>query len=382
VMARYWSINGRFLTQPLTGVQRYACEIVQALDALLAADHPLARMLEIELLVPKGQTNELPLRHIRTRIVTGAGGHLWEQLMLPQNVSGGLISLCNTGPIVLSKHIVCIHDLHTRLYPASYSLPFRTLYGALLPTLGRTANGVATVSRFSAGQLINYGIGSAEKVRVIPNGHEHVLRWRPRHSQKTRSAAGSNTVVLAGSLAPHKNIRLVLGMADKLAAAGLKIAVAGISDARVFNAGEASPAADNIIWLGRLSDDELAALLMDSFCLAFPSFTEGFGLPPLEAMTLGCPVIATDRASLPEICEGAALFASPTDGEAWFQQFVRLRGSESLRAQLVAKGRARAKLFSWSKSAELYLELMARADGVSPSYRREPVLSEQPQHHI
>ena len=116
-MVRYWSINGRFLTQPLTGVQRYACEIVQALDTLLATDHQLTSTLEIELLVPKGQTIELPLRHIQTRVVTGARGHLWEQMVLPQNASGGLISLCNTGPVSHSKHIVCIHDLNTRLYP-------------------------------------------------------------------------------------------------------------------------------------------------------------------------------------------------------------------------------------------------------------------------
>ena len=177
-------------------------------------------------------------------------------------------------------------------------------------------------------------------------------------------------MVLIGSLAPHKNIGLVLSLANKLAAAGLRIAVAGIRDERVFNASNTCPATENIIWLGRLSDDELAALLMDSFSLAFPSFTEGFGLPPLEAMALGCPVIATDRASLPEICGEAALFASPTDPEAWFRQFIRLRSSASLRAQLVAKGRSRAKLFSWAKSAELYLELMARADRFSPSYWR------------
>jgi glycosyltransferase involved in cell wall biosynthesis len=188
-------------------------------------------------------------------------------------------------------------------------------------------------------------------------------------------------VVLIGSLAPHKNIGLVLGLAPKLAAAGLKIAVAGINNARIFNASGISPAADNIIWLGGLSDDELAALLIDSFCLAFPSFTEGFGLPPLEAMTLGCPVIATDRASLPEICGEAALFASPTDPEAWFQQLIRLRDNEHLRSQLVAKGRLRAKRFSWQKSAELYLELMAIADGISPSYGPELALSEELQTH-
>jgi glycosyltransferase involved in cell wall biosynthesis len=380
-MARCWSINGRFLTQPLTGVQRYACEIVQALDTLLATDHPLASMLEVELLVPKGQTIELPLRHIQTRIVTGAHGHLWEQVVLPQYVSGGLISLCNTGPVALSKHIVCIHDLNTRLYPSSYSLPFRALYCALLPTLGRTAKAVASVSRFSADQVISSGIASTDKVTVISNGHEHALRWRPRHSQMTRSATDRSTVVLIGSLAPHKNIGLVLSLANKLAAAGFRIAVAGIGDARVFNASETYRAADNIMWLGRLSDDEFAALLMDSFCLAFPSFTEGFGLPPLEAMALGCPVIATDRASLPEVCGEAALFASPTDPEAWFRQLIRLRDSESLRAQLVTKGRLRAKLFSWEKSAELYLELMARADYFSPSYRRLRISSGQLQAH-
>ncbi len=380
-MARHWSINGRFLSQPSTGVQRYACEIVRALDVLLTNGHPLASMLQIELLVPKGQTIELPLRRIRTRVVIGARGHLWEQLVLPQSLSGGLISLCNTGPIALSKHIVCVHDLNTRLYPASYSLQFRTLYRALLPRLGRSANAIATVSCFSADQLVSYGVASANKIKVIPNGHEHALRWKPRHSQKTRSAADPNTVVLIGSLAPHKNIGLVLGLAPKLAAAGLKIAVAGINNARVFNASGISPAANNIIWLGGLSDDELAALLVDSFCLAFPSFTEGFGLPPLEAMALGCPVIATDRASLPEVCGEATLFASPTDPEAWFQQIIRLRDNEPLRSQLVAKGRLRAKHFSWQKSAELYLELMALADGVSPSYGGNLALSEELQAH-
>lgn len=376
-MARHWSINGRFLTHPPTGVQRYACEIVRALDVLLTNGHPLASMLEIELLVPKGSTIELSLRRIRTRIVRGARGHLWEQVMLPQSVSAGLISLCNTGPIALSKHIVCIHDLNTRLYPASYSLQFRTLYRALLPRLGRTANAIATVSCFSADQLVSYGVAPPNKVKVITNGHEHALRWKPRHSQKTRSAAGPNTVVLIGSLAPHKNIGLVLGLAPKLAAAGLKIAVAGINNARVFSASGISPAADNIIWLGGLSDDELAALLMDSLCLAFPSFTEGFGLPPLEAMTLGCPVIATDRASLPEVCGEAALFASPTDPEVWFQQLILLRDNDPLRSQLVARGRLRAKRFSWQKSAEFYLGLMAQADGISPSYGRDFALSEE-----
>jgi glycosyltransferase involved in cell wall biosynthesis len=368
---RRWSINGRFLTQPLTGVQRYACEIVQELDALLADGHPLVNSLEIDLLVPCGEARELRLNAVRTKVLSGTVGHLWEQTILPRHVGGGVLSLCNSGPVALSKQIVCVHDLNTRLYPASYSLQFRTLYRVLLPVLGRTANTITTVSRFSADQLVSHGISTADKIAVVPNGYEHALRWRPRHSKKTQSVAGPDTVVLLGSLAPHKNIGIVLGLAQDLAAAGLKIAVAGIGDARIFKANGVSHAADNIIWLGRLSDEELAALLTDSLCLAFPSLTEGFGLPALEAMALGCPVVATDQASVPEVCGDAVLFAAPDDREAWLKQILRLRRSAALREALIAKGRSRAKVFSWRKSAEQYLELIARADNFSLRSRRD-----------
>jgi glycosyltransferase involved in cell wall biosynthesis len=156
-------------------------------------------------------------------------------------------------------------------------------------------------------------------------------------------------------------------MADRLKAAGLRVAVAGLSDSRVFASADLHASADNIAWLGRLADNELAALLLDSLCLAFPSFVEGFGLPALEAMALGCPVVASDRASLPEICGDAALYASPTSADDWHAAFVRLHGDHALRAGLIAKGKARALRFSWRQSAELYLQAMARADGVLPA---------------
>jgi len=119
-----------------------------------------------------------------------------------------------------------------------------------------------------------------------------------------------------GSAAPHKNVGLVLDMADRLAEAGLRIAIVGMSDSRVFKSGPTSAKARNVHWLGRISDGELVALLGDSLCLAFPSLTEGFGLPALEAMAVGCPVVVSDRASLPEVCGNAALFAPPDDPEA------------------------------------------------------------------
>jgi glycosyltransferase involved in cell wall biosynthesis len=364
-VTRRWTINGRFLTQPMTGVQRYAHEIVCALDSLIAEQHPLSRGLEIELVVPPGA--ESPRRHeaIASRSVGRFGGHTWEQAVLPANLNdGGLLSLCNTGPLTAGKHIVCMHDANMWNTPKSYSLAFRALYRTLLPALGRTALQVATVSAYSRDEIARYKIAPFERTFLAANGHEHALRWKPRHSEATRAAASRETIVLIGSSVPHKNTGFILGMAQRLADAGLRVAVVGQADPRVFKS--AGPAAEmaNVSWLGRISDGELAALLQDSMCLAFPSLTEGFGLPALEAMAIGCPVVVSDRASLPEVCGDAALYARPDDEKAWLDRFVRLKNSQQLRFQMISKGRARSVRFSWRNSALRYLQVMATADGL------------------
>lgn len=366
-MTRRWAINGRFLAQPLTGVQRYAEEIVSAIDVLRVERPSLADEVDIELLVPPETRRTLPLRTIRTRMVGRGSGHLWEQAVLPAELRGGLLGLCNTGPVAIRRQIVCIHDVNPRAYPTSYSLQFRLFYRALLPLVGRRSCQVTTVSRYSAGELARYGICKPDRITVLPNGHEHALRWRPMHSPATAAVAGPDTIVVIGSTIPHKNVRLVLSLADRLAAANLRIAVVGAADPRVFSAAVPLAEADNVSWLGRLSDAELAALLGDSLCLAFPSFVEGFGLPPLEAMALGCAVVVSDGTSLPEVCGNAALYASPDDACSWLEHFVRLRNEPGLRAALVARGMARSRLFSWRESARGYLDLMASADGVEPA---------------
>jgi glycosyltransferase involved in cell wall biosynthesis len=364
VFGRRWAINGRFLTQRRTGVQRYAREIVHTLDRLLGDGHPLATGLHITLLTPPDAERDLDLRCIETRTCGNTSGHIWEQLDLAANLEGKLLSLCNTGPVSVRHQIVCIHDLNTRLHPVSYSRAFRYLYRVLVPLIGRSAGWIATVSAYSADQLVRFGVCHRNKITVIPNGHEHAALWKKEHSPLTRSVATQRTIVLIGSSISHKNIRTILELAGRLAEDGLHLAIVGARDAAVFAAGEHLATAPNVKWLGNISDEELAALLSDSMCLAFPSLTEGFGLPLLEAMAIGCPVITSDRASMPEVCGDAALYASPLDPLAWITGFNRLKNDSALRTQLISRGRSRSMNFRWSDSAQQYLQLMATADGL------------------
>ena len=197
-MTRHWTINGRFLTQPLSGVQRYAREIVSALDDVISEGSPLARNLDLQLVFPSSATDVPRLRKIRLQPAGRIAGHLWEQFVLPARLRGGLLSLGNTGTLTATRHIVCIHDANTRAFPTSYAPAFRLLYRTLIPSLGRTAKMVATVSRFSATELERYGIAQVDKIVVIPDGHEHAVRWIPdTRRQRGRSRALNQSSSLA-----------------------------------------------------------------------------------------------------------------------------------------------------------------------------------------
>jgi glycosyltransferase involved in cell wall biosynthesis len=349
-----FAINGRFLSQPVTGVQRYAREITERLDRILAGGGR-----EATLLLPAGEAPIPPykaLKPVRSRL----RGHAWEQTVLPLLSRGPLLNLCNLGPALSGDQIVCIHDANVYNMPESYSRSFRVLYHALLPLLARRAAAITTVSHFSAGELARYLPLTAKDITVLPNGHEHVFRW-----DATRSTLSVNDrferpyVFILGSRARHKNIAMILGLAESLDRLGMDIVVTG-GQAGIFASEKKVGAAKNIHFMGFVNDDDLAALLGGALCLVFPSFTEGFGLPIVEAMALACPVISSNQASMPEICGDAALMAPPDQPQTWLAQIERLLRSPELRSELVARGRDRVKAFSWENSAQGYLELLRR----------------------
>jgi glycosyltransferase involved in cell wall biosynthesis len=359
---RKWTINGDFATLPPTGVARYAREVTLALDALMAEGHPLAADLDLSLLAPR-PPGDLPLQCIPTRVIPEITRprlpQFWVQVQLPWHARGGLLSFCNLAPVLKRRHIACIHDLHTRMVPESYSLLFRLAHRVVLPMLGRFASRITTVSELSRAQLIGLGVAPARKVVVTYNGSDHALRWSAGASRL--ELTGLRPFVLClGRRQQYKNTGLMWRLAPALAAMGVSIAVAGDIDPEMLASFGPLPA--NVRLLGRISDDDFAYALSQALCLLFPSRIEGFGLPAAEAMAVGCPLVASTAPCLPEVCGEAALFADPDDAQAWIAAIHRLLHEPGLRPELIARGLLRAKAFSWRRIAETYLALMAEID--------------------
>jgi len=351
-----WAINGRFVTQRMTGVQRYACEVVASLDEISSQDGDLARRLGFRLVLPPGADLKLALSHIDIRHTKFGSGHAWDQFVLPRYATAGVLSLGNFGPVLARNHIVCIHDANTFIEPESYSRAFGLAYRTLLPSIGKRASRVATVSQFSADMLVKYGICRREKIFIAPNGHEHALRWDARRAEiPLLKLLKRPYVLLLGSSAKHKNVDVILEQAPGLDAAGIDIVVVGAASS-IFSAHGPDYQRSNIHLAGYVGDNDLAALYEGALCLAFPSKTKGFGIPPLEAMARGCPVISSNAASLVEVGGDAVAYVDPDRGDGWRDAIIGLAGNQDLRATMAAQGRKRAALFSWKRSAQLYLD--------------------------
>jgi glycosyltransferase involved in cell wall biosynthesis len=360
---RGWAINGRFLTQRMTGVQRYAHEIVTALDEILSDRGDLKCSPEFRLVLPPGAAAKPHLAKIGTCRTNFGAGHVWDQFVLPLHARSGVLSLGNFGPMLARNHIVCIHDANTFIQPESYSRAFGLAYRTLLPLIGRRASRVATVSRFSADMLVKYGICRREKLFIAPNGHEHALRWDATRARLPLLGTLQRPyVLLLGSSAKHKNIDVIFDQAQGLDEAGIDIVVVGAASS-VFSAKAPAFQRSNVHYAGYVGDDDLAALYGGALCLVFPSRMEGFGIPPLEAMTRGCPVVSSNAASLVEVGGDAVAYVDPDQSDRWREAIIGLKGNHDLRGTMAAQGRKRAALFSWKRSAQLYLDEIFRLLG-------------------
>ncbi|MER8564454.1 glycosyltransferase family 4 protein [Mesorhizobium sp. M0924] len=362
---RRWTINGDFTTLRRNGIARYAHEVTMALDALISEGHPLGRDLEIDLVVPRQPAEPLHLKAIAVRVVPEFNRprlpQFWVQAQLPWHVPGGLVSFCNLAPVVLRRQIACIHDMHTRLMPSSYGRGFRWAHRLILPLLGRRAARITTVSQLSRSHLVAFGIAREENIVVTYNGSDHAEKWDATISSLAVNRGRPYVVCLGRRDQEYKNMGLLAKLASFLDEMGLDLWMPGdIDETTVLRHVPKMPA--NIILLGRISDHDFKKALEGALCFLFPSRIEGFGLPAIEAMASGCPVIASTSPCLPEICGDSALYADPDDVQSWIENVRQLAVDPDMRKRMVGKGYTRASSYSWRWIAWKYLELMIQVD--------------------
>lgn len=345
-------VNGRFLSRPSSGVGRVAAELVRALDVLTRDRSDVS----LSLAIPGDVTDaQLAVLADVAFVATYRGrtrGQIWEQLELCRSAPRAtLLSLANMGPVLRRDHLVMIHDAQVYLAPRSYSWAFRTWYRFAHPVLGRRARMVVTNSRYSLAQLERFGVVPAGKASIVDLAPDHFNAIEPDVTTLARHGLIADQYILAiGNLAPHKNLAMLMRAAVDRPPGAPELVIAGGANARVFrDAGLVPP--PGVRLLGRVSDAELKALYANAALFVFPSLTEGFGLPPLEAMACGCPVIASSAGAIPEVCGDAAWLVDPHDQRGWTEAMVALRADDERRAGMVRRGTLRAGSFTWEASA-------------------------------
>ena len=348
-------INGKFLGQRMTGVQRCAKEIVKSLDSM-AENLPY----ELVLLTPRRSAGQLALKHIPVRGCGHLQGTLWEQLELPFYASDGcLLNLCNCAPLFKRCQAMILHDVSFMAVPEAYGFLYRIWHRFMSFVLSRHLPLIFTDSEFSRGEIERYLAIPAERMHVVYLGADHMGRMVPEKALLKELGLQEGSYVLAvSSQSLHKNFGLVLQAAELLPER--KFVIVGQSNLAVFKAVGSQALPGNVVFTGYVADDSLAALYKHAACFVYPSLYEGFGLPPLEAMSYGTPVIAARAASLPEVLGEGALYVDPRSSEELAEAISLLMGDADQRERFIAKGRAQYSKYSWDETAKQIMERMGR----------------------
>ena len=308
-------INGRFLTQRITGVQRYALEITRTLDSLISDDKNLQKH-EYIVIAPKKVLYSIKLKNIQVVQKGVLKGHLWEQLELPiYSHDGFLMNFCNCAPLLKRNQTVAIYDAAVSAMPQSFSWLFRTWYRIMFFCLGQTARQIFTCSEFSKKELHRYFSIPLNKTHVIYPGIEHIKRLKADESIISRANLKDTKYVLAvSSMNPSKNFPLVLDVARLMP--DVEFIIAGGSNEKVFkSAGLDVP--QNARLIGYVSDEELMALYRHASVFVYPSLYEGFGIPPLEAMMCCCLSIVSDIEVFHEVYGDSVEYCDFKDEILW-----------------------------------------------------------------
>jgi len=324
-MTREIVVNGRFLARRVTGVERYGREILRYIG--------------------NGSRVEATRRQ-------GWLGHTWEQFVLPAKVERNSIlwSPANTGPLLIRDQALTIHDLSPLEHPEWFQPGFALWYRLFLPMLAKRVRKVFTPSEYVKQKTIErFGI---KNVTVTPNGVDHSI-FHP-DAKQTRFDLPACYILLVGTLEPRKNLNLLLRVWNEIKDdfKDTWLIIVGVNG-NVFRNVDTPHQTERVCFLGYVDDETLAGLYANAMLFVLPSQEEGFGLPALEAMASGAPVIVSDGGALPEVMGEAGMTFCLSNPDGLTDAVKECLGSTSTRSLLKEKGLVRAREFSWQTTAEL-----------------------------
>jgi glycosyltransferase involved in cell wall biosynthesis len=315
------------------------------------------------------------------RLIEPAGNYsVREQITVPLALARARVDLFHAphyvvSPLTRVPYVVTIHDcIHLR-FPEY--LPNRLAYAyarGVMRVSARRARRILTVSQASRQDILHYLKASPDKVEVVYNALDERLATPPTAEQlqmvRERFLLDGRFILYAGNIKPHKNL-------ERLIEAYSILRRRGVDDVKLLIIGDEVSKYQGlrrlvhrfqldrqVRFLGFVPDATLAALYRLASVFVFPSLYEGFGLPTLEAMSAGTPVVTSNVSSLPEVVGDAAILIDPMDAGAIADAMARVLGDDGLRAQLIARGHERVKVFSWQRSVSRIQAIYEEVGGV------------------
>lgn len=354
-------INGRFLVAKQTGVQRAAFNLV---SALLKID----RNNQYFLFTGQDETKRCEWDYPNVTVIPSDiregdtfRNLIWEQIKLPKLAKKYGIDIlhspANMAPLFYNgKSILHIHDLCFVVNPDWYSFSFRTWYNFVIPRLAKRASKVITNSNNSRNDLLQFCEVDAAKVSLVYWAVDQSFLTNDSDIPKHDLGIKEPYILYVGSLEPRKNIRTLVQAFERLRFEHPELKV------KLILIGGESPLfadigltirdfKDDIILKGFVDDELLRIYYRQASLVAYPSLYEGFGLPPLEAMASGVPVVTSTTSSLPEVVGNAALKVNPLDVGQLSESMAKVLIDKDLRNALISKGYKQVQRFNWIRVA-------------------------------